>query len=124
MTAPSPDPRDELLKTIGARIATERGQQGRTQAELADAVSVSRHTISLWEHGHRAITIPNLIKLAEALAVSPGWLLGEQHWRCAMKADVAPLVAAGPPPTWTRATCGLAAGHSGFHRDFALEKRW
>jgi transcriptional regulator with XRE-family HTH domain len=50
------------------RIRHYRIQAGLSQAHLARLVGKSRSMISSWERGRRLPTVPNLFKLAKALA--------------------------------------------------------
>lgn len=45
------------------------------QEDLAAVINVSQDTISNYENGKKPPTVPNLILLAHALDVRPGWLL-------------------------------------------------
>ena len=62
----------------GARIAELRKIRGMTLGELAEKTGVSKPTILRIETGENDTTVGRLIKIAEALGVSPALLLGER----------------------------------------------
>lgn len=66
---------DEKRITIGDRIRSRRGQVGMTHREIAEAMGVSRMSVSLWERGETALSAENLIKLAEILQCNPVWIM-------------------------------------------------
>ena len=47
---------------IGTKIAQARREQGITQLELADKMSVTRQTVSRWETG---AAVPDIEKVAD-----------------------------------------------------------
>ncbi len=53
------------LRKIGARIASYRKANGMTQDDLAEALFLSRQSVSKWEKGIAAPSIENLIMLTE-----------------------------------------------------------
>lgn len=60
---------------IGTKIAQARREQGITQLELADRMSVTRQTVSRWETGAAVPDIEKVADLAEILQVSCDYLL-------------------------------------------------
>lgn len=64
---------------LGERIAAARSHKGLSQGELAAAVLDSSRpaTVSDWERGRRTPDAHTLTRIAEALGVSVGYLLGE-----------------------------------------------
>ena len=60
---------------IGARIRTEREQQGWTQDQLATAVGVSRSAVAQWETGRAGQVTANLTRVASALGVGVEYLM-------------------------------------------------
>lgn len=62
---------------IGTKIAQARREQGITQVELADKMSVTRQTVSRWETGAAFPDIEKVAGLAEILQVSCDYLLKE-----------------------------------------------
>lgn len=60
---------------IGIKIAQARREQGITQIELADKLSVTRQTVSRWETGAAFPDIEKVANLAEILQVSCDYLL-------------------------------------------------
>lgn len=63
------------LKSIGRKIALLRNERGMSQEDLAGEAEVNRGYISRIENGHVALSIPVLLKIAEALNVKPYELL-------------------------------------------------
>jgi Zn-dependent peptidase ImmA (M78 family)/transcriptional regulator with XRE-family HTH domain len=55
-----------------------REQLGLTQQELGDRVRVTRQTIAAWEKGERDVSVAQLARLARALNVPLGLLLGTE----------------------------------------------
>ena len=83
----------EKLSNFGDRLKQARKNSGLTQAELAKTVDVRETAISLVENGKQE-KLSNIEKVAEALNVSPGWLLfGESETAPEMitTADAKPL---------------------------------
>ena len=48
----------------------------RTDSAIADALSVSKQTISMWRHGTRSPKKPMLVKIANMYNVDVAWVLG------------------------------------------------
>lgn len=61
---------------IGDRVRDIRNRQGKTQAELAEALGTSQSAISQIEAGERNPTYDMIRRLADKLNVSPGYLMG------------------------------------------------
>lgn len=59
------------LQSIGRRIAIIRNERGMSQEDLAGDAEVNRGYISRIENGRVAFSVPVLLKLAEALNVTP-----------------------------------------------------
>lgn len=57
-------------ETVGARIKAARLAQGMTQADLAEAVGVSRSAVAQWETERSGQVRANLTKIANVLHVS------------------------------------------------------
>lgn len=66
---------EEIFRNVGNQIATVRRLNGIKQNELAEAVGLEVTTISKMENAKVGISIPTLLKIAEALDVHPGVLL-------------------------------------------------
>ena len=62
---------------LGEKIFTARKKAGLSQTDLADAVGVSRQSVSKWETGESAPEAGNLLLIAKALNVTTDWLLSE-----------------------------------------------
>ncbi len=61
---------------IGKIIRDLRKDKGLTQTQLAEKISTTQDTISLWELGKSYPDIINLIKLAKFFSVSTDYMLG------------------------------------------------
>lgn len=64
------------LKELGGRIRVLREAKGWSQAELAALIGASQDAVSNWETGVRAPVLASVFRLAEALGVDPGALVG------------------------------------------------
>lgn len=62
---------------LGEKISLSRKKQGLSQLDLADALGVSRQSISKWETEESKPDISKLPALAKVLHVSIDWLLSE-----------------------------------------------
>ncbi len=62
---------------FGERLKKRRKGLRITQKELGDAVGVTRQTVIQWEQGNFSPDMDKLSRIAEALACSAAWLLGE-----------------------------------------------
>lgn len=67
----------KFRKELGMRIFEAREKAGATQRELGAAIHRSHHAVSSWEQGRRSVDAETLNRLARALGVSVGWLVGE-----------------------------------------------
>lgn len=63
--------------TIAERMQRTRKITGLTQEELADRIGVQRNTVWRWENGKAKPEAETVSKIASALNVSTGYLLGE-----------------------------------------------
>lgn len=63
---------------LSEKIITSRKKQGLAQVDLADALGVSRQSISKWETDESKPDINKLPALAKTLGVSIDWLLSEE----------------------------------------------
>ncbi len=61
---------------IGKIIRDLRKDKGLTQTQLAQKISTTQDTISLWELGKSYPDIINLIKLSKFFGVSTDYMLG------------------------------------------------
>jgi transcriptional regulator with XRE-family HTH domain len=68
--------KERTLEGFGERLADIRQGRGMTQAELAQAVGVSRRVIAYYEHQEAQPPGAMLVDLAKALRVSTDQLLG------------------------------------------------
>lgn len=67
--------------TTGEKIAECRKKSGMTQAQLAEALSVSRQAVSRWESDSAFPETDNLLKMSKLFGCSIDWLLkyGEEE---------------------------------------------
>lgn len=63
---------------IGSKIKNARNEAGYTQERAAEALGVSRQTISNWENGKSYPDIVNVIKMSDLYSVSLDHLLKEE----------------------------------------------
>lgn len=63
---------------FGERVAVARRNAGLTQRALAEKLGLTRSTITNLERGHSGTTIPQVIALADALGVTPGWVINAE----------------------------------------------
>ena len=68
--------KDRFLRELGCRLATARKAEGLSQTELARMVEVSQQVIADYEAGARQLPVWRLVRIAEALRIDPGKLLG------------------------------------------------
>ena len=66
---------DDLLTQIGQRIRKHREKSRLSQEQLAERADVSSQTISTAETGKKRLRVENIIKICEALDISPDYLL-------------------------------------------------
>lgn len=66
----------ELLRAVGRRVAQARQDRGYTQAALAEAIGIEAVSLSRLETSDRALSITTLGRIAEALGLGLGQLLG------------------------------------------------
>ena len=66
-----------FFKQLGARMAKLRKDQGITQVQMAEWLSVSQQTINAYEVGRRRIQVSALPTVARLLGVSVEELVGE-----------------------------------------------
>lgn len=69
----------ELLQTVGGRVAKARRDRGWTQETLAEAIGIEPVTLSRLETGDRALSLSTLSRITEILGVSLGDLLDQQR---------------------------------------------
>jgi transcriptional regulator with XRE-family HTH domain len=73
---PSNQPNEH--RVVGARLRDARLATGLTQAEVAEALGISRPTLAAVEKGARKITGLELRRLARLYQRDVAWLLGEE----------------------------------------------
>jgi transcriptional regulator with XRE-family HTH domain len=88
-TAPEPanDPSVQLAQTFGSRLTQLRGVRGWKQRELSRRAEIDPGRLSKLERGVARVTVPELMRLSQALKASldelvfgaPDSLEGERH---------------------------------------------
>lgn len=81
---------------LGERLAEMRREKGLTQADLAEAVNVSRQVVSKWETGVTTPGRANLKALSELYGVTVDALLRED-WEVQRRPEAVPGTAAAAP---------------------------
>lgn len=66
------------MNVFGERLKGLRQERGVGQVELAQAISVSKGIISLWENGLREPTMGNLMALADFFGETIDYLVGRE----------------------------------------------
>lgn len=74
---------------LGENIAALRKKQGMSQQTLADAIFVTRQTISKWEKNLSVPDADALVRLADALDTTVQTLLGQPAEAAAEPSDIA-----------------------------------
>lgn len=74
---------------LGENIAVLRKKQGMSQQTLADALFVTRQTISKWEKNLSVPDADALVRLADALDTTVQTLLGKPEEPAAAPSDIA-----------------------------------
>ena len=67
------------LQSIGKKLAMLRKEKGLSQQDIAEALNISRSSITQMEAGKRNISILEFLKLADILQFSPDTFLYEQE---------------------------------------------
>ena len=73
---PNPTERPSVLEHVSGNVRRLRLQAGLSQEALARAASVSRRMLVGIESGDVNVSLSTLDRIAAALEVSPGWLMG------------------------------------------------
>ena len=71
------DARLQVLAKLGKRLRETRTARGMSQEVLAQLAGLNRNYVNQVECGRRNVSILNLVKIAEALAVDLAVLIGE-----------------------------------------------
>jgi len=72
----------ELLEAaLSTQIKVELVERDMTQKDLAEAVGIGRPAMNHYLKGHKSMPMPTFIKVAEALGLTPGALLGRAEAR-------------------------------------------
>ena len=76
--------------TIGEKIQTLRKQNGYSQEQLAEKITISRQAVSKWELGESIPDIENIVQLSKVFDVSTDYLLKNDTSRDASQDEVKP----------------------------------
>jgi transcriptional regulator with XRE-family HTH domain len=68
-----------FFRQIGERIAQFRKEQGLTQVQLAEMLSLKQYVVASYETGRRRIPVSLLPSLAKSLGISIEDLMGAQN---------------------------------------------
>ncbi|MCF2129496.1 XRE family transcriptional regulator [Strepomyces sp. STD 3.1] len=68
------DSSDPRMSRLGPKLRTLRQQRGLTLQAVADSAAVTKGFLSLVERGRTTISVPNLLRVCEALGISVGSL--------------------------------------------------
>ena len=69
-----------MTETLGQRITRLRGEHGMSQGDLADALDISRQSVSKWETDTSTPELEKLIRLAELFDISmDALILGKEE---------------------------------------------
>jgi len=71
----TPRPKGEVLRMFGLTVRAYRLQAELTQEKLAERAGVDRTYVGGVERGERNVGLLNLVRLADALEISPAHLL-------------------------------------------------
>ena len=66
----------EILRTMGARLLTERRRSGLTQAEVQEAIGAGKEVYPKWERGERPPPADAIHRLSRLYGVSAEYLVG------------------------------------------------
>ena len=66
------------MASFGRRVTELRKEKGLTQAALAEAVGVSKNTVSVWERDVRKPEFDTLTDLCGFFNVNMSYLIGEE----------------------------------------------
>ena len=86
-----------MTETLGQRITRLRGEHGMSQGDLADALDISRQSVSKWETDTSTPELEKLIRLAELFDISMDALILGKEDPTLPDAEPEPMPA--PEPT-------------------------
>jgi transcriptional regulator with XRE-family HTH domain len=69
----------DLLRELGDRVRSHRNERKLSQEQLAERAGLHRNYVGGIEQGRRNVSIVNLYKLATALELDVGELIGKLH---------------------------------------------
>lgn len=65
----------QIQEIVASRVREARDSLGLTQAELAERIGLTWHTISQWERAKKFPSVPQIVQLAELSGRDPDWFL-------------------------------------------------
>ena len=65
-----------MMRTIGLRIHRIRKRQDKSLRVIAGLAGMGKSTLHRIEHGHRELTLSEVMALARALEIPPSQLIG------------------------------------------------
>jgi transcriptional regulator with XRE-family HTH domain len=92
-----------LREKIGKRVRAARLQLDLTQAELAGRLELEEPTVRSIEAGRRGVSIESLLRLADALRVTPGELLDLDPTKTTTIGQESARLIEELSPTWQKA---------------------
>lgn len=78
----------DYMNTSGERIKKRRKELKMSLAELGKQCNVSRVAVGYWEIGQNRIGGENLVRVAEALKVTPEWIINGDNKKTQKAEDV------------------------------------
>ena len=78
---------DDMKKIVGKNIKSVRKSKKMTQGQLASMIGRTASSIRKYEMGLNDIPNEIIIKIADALEVAPGELLGVENWETKFNPD-------------------------------------
>lgn len=76
-----PPPSEPLLHAFGAAVRELRQRRALSQEALATEAGLQRTYLNEVERGHRNVTLITIGRIAEALGVGVGELVGAAEWQ-------------------------------------------
>jgi transcriptional regulator with XRE-family HTH domain len=70
--------KEDLFQLVGRNLRKYRDENNLTQNELAEIVGISTPFLANLERGKKGMSLPVLVNIANALHVSPDYLLREE----------------------------------------------
>ena len=88
--------------TLGEHIAQLRAARGLSQEDLADALGVSRQSVSKWETDASVPELEKLLRLSDCFGVTLDQLVTGEQSAASPESEPVPAAAPPSPPLWSR----------------------